>query len=87
MKKPGDVYLSPQHSNLWHIMKMLDMGSLYYADIVGEIRRKKTDRRSAIGKTRPYYRFIVALNDGTADKTFYSFDEAWKWAHTVKVLE
>jgi hypothetical protein len=87
MKKAGDVYLLPKHKNLWAIMKVLDVGTFNYNDVVGEIRKKKTDKRSAIGKTRPDYYFRVQFGDGTADQTFYSFDEAWKWAHTVKVLE
>ena len=69
------------------ITKVYNIGSpndpSLYQDVVGVLRRVKSDRRSKIGKTRPPYTWEVHLEREVVVRKFFDEDEAKAWAVAV----
>lgn len=89
--KAGDVTFEKSGKTRHVIYKVIDLSiygglSTLYRDIVGMMRRVKTDRRSAIGKTRPEYTWEVHLEKEPI-RRFNSEAEAKEWTSAVLKLD
>ena len=82
------VQLTKTRQRIFHTVKLPVAvgGSHLYEDIVGLIRRLKTDKRSAIGKSLPDYTYEVHLEKEPVRK-FYDEAEAKAWVRAVLKLE
>ena len=90
MISAGDVYFEKSTKSRQLIRKAVYLSGAenkkhLYHDIVGVIHRVKTDRRSAIGKTRPPYEWKVDL-EGEITTKFYSESEAKAWVTAMLKL-
>lgn len=83
--KAGDIGFEGRKTKQ-AITKVYDFGSVnnptLYKDVVGLLRRVKSDRRSKIGKARPPYTWEVHL-EGENVRKFFDEDEAKAWAVAV----
>ncbi len=90
MNAAGDVYFEKSTKTQQIIYKVVDLSGRGgpkhpYHDVVGMIHRVKSDRRSAIGKTRPPYEWRVDL-EGEIRTRFYSESEAKAWVTALLKL-
>lgn len=90
--KAGDVYFEKSTKSKQNICKVVDLskyGGLYVPhltkDVVGLLHRVKSDRRSAIGKSRPPYVWEVHL-EGEPRQRFYDEAKAKEWVSAVLKL-
>lgn len=81
----GDVIIEPLTKSRQRIFHVIDLQGDLYKDTVGLLQRVKTDRRSAIGRTRPEYTWEVHLEKEPL-RRFYDEDEAKAWIRAVLKL-
>lgn len=89
--KTGDVIFEQLSKSRQRIFRVIDLKVVHgpthpYKDIVGLLRRIKSDRRSAVGKARPEYTWEVHLEKEPV-RRFYDEAEAKAWVTAVLKLD